>query len=124
VPRHSFQPTDEQRKLVKSLSALGLCQNEICHMVRLRSPKTLRKHFRQELASGMAEANTAVARVAYEMAHSGRYPAMTFFWAKCQRKRVEQVEELEPMKPYKVEIRFPGKEGVPGYGSEASHAAV
>jgi hypothetical protein len=124
VPRPSFQPKEEQRKLVKSLSAMGLCQDDICDMVGLRSPKTLRKHFRQELASGMAEANTAVARVAYEMAVSGRYPAMTFFWAKCQRKRVEQVEEEEPTKPYKVEIRFPGKEGVPAYGSEASHAAV
>src|SRR4051795_12394354 len=70
--------------MVKSLSAMGLRQEDISNMVGLRSPKTLRKHFRQELSSGMAEANAAVAHVAYEMAVSGRFPAMTFFWEKCQ----------------------------------------
>jgi hypothetical protein len=120
MPRPSFQPTEEQRKVVKSLSALGLCHENICDMVGVRSPKTLRKHFRQELSNGMAEANALVARTAYEMALSGRFPAMTFFWAKCNGKRAETVEEEEPIKPGKVEIRFPGKEGVPGYETRVS----
>ncbi|MFL6416150.1 MAG: hypothetical protein ACJ74Y_10850 [Bryobacteraceae bacterium] len=49
-------------------------------MVGVRSPKTLRKHFEAELASGMAEANAVVARVASEMAVSGGFPVMSFFW--------------------------------------------
>ena len=93
-------------------------------MVGVRSPKTLRKHFRQELSSGMAEANAVVARVAYEMALSGRYPAMTIFWTKCQSKRVEQVEEEEPMKPSKVELRFPGKEDRPEYQTRIFHGTT
>ena len=120
MPRPSFQPTEQLRKLVKSLSALGRSHEEICVMVGVRSPKTLRKHFRQELSSGMAEANAVVARVAYEMALSGRYLAMTIFWIKCQRQRVEQVEEQAPTGPWKVELRFPDKGEVRVYGSEGS----
>src|SRR5947207_9488960 len=52
--------------------------------VRLLRPKTLRKHFSEELSKGLAEATAAVARTAYEMALSGRYPAMLLFWLKCQ----------------------------------------
>ena len=84
MPRPSFRPTPEQRKLVKSLAAVGLRQEWICGMLRLRSPKTLRKHFPEELSKGLAEATAAVARTAYEMALSGRYPAMLLFWLKCQ----------------------------------------
>jgi hypothetical protein len=84
MPRPSFKPTPEQRKLVRSLAALGLRQEWICEMLHLRSPKTLRKHFREELSKGQAEATAAVARTAYEMAFSGRYPAMLMFWLKCQ----------------------------------------
>jgi hypothetical protein len=83
MPRPSFKPTDEQRALVKSLAAVGLPQEDICKLLELRSPKTLRKHFEQELSQGLAEATAVVARTAYEMAISGRYPAMTFFWLKC-----------------------------------------
>lgn len=124
MPRPSYQPTDEQRQMVKSLSAMGLRQEDICDMVGLRSPKTLRKHFRQELSSGMAEANAAVAHVAYEMAVSGRFPAMTFFWEKCQRPRVEEFAEEEPRKPCKVEIRFPGKEDRPEYQTRILHGTA
>jgi hypothetical protein len=84
MPRPSFQPTAEQRKLVRSLAAMGLRQEWICDMLRLRSPKTLRKHFQEELWAGLAEATAAVTGRAFEMAHSGRYPAMLLFWLKCR----------------------------------------
>jgi len=84
MPRPSFRPTPEQRKLVRSLAALGLRQEWICQMLHFRSPKTLRKHFPEELSKGLAEATAAVARTACEMALSGRYPAMLLFWLKCQ----------------------------------------
>ena len=80
VPRPSFRPTKERRKLVRSLAAIGCKQESIATALGIRSPKTVRKHFRKELLQGMAEANAAVRRVAYEMASSGKYPIMTRFW--------------------------------------------
>jgi hypothetical protein len=75
-------------------------------MVGVRSPKTLRKHFQAELSSGMAEANAVVARVAYEMAVSGRFPAMSFFWTKCQRPRSLSVETEEQASSYTTTLEF------------------
>jgi hypothetical protein len=80
VPRPSFKAHREQRKLVKSLAALGLPQEQIATTIGIRSPKTLRKHFRKEIRQGTAEANAAVARVAFEMATSGKWPVMTRYW--------------------------------------------
>ena len=77
MPRPSFRVKEEDRKLVRSLAALGLRQDQIAETVGLRSPKTLRKHFRRELDAGLAEATLMVARVAYDMATSGRYPQMS-----------------------------------------------
>ena len=93
MPRPSFRVKDGDRKLVHSLAALGLRQEQIAESVGLRSPKTLRKHFRTELDGGLAEATLSVVRVAHEMATSGRYPQMTMFWDKCQRVLNETPEQ-------------------------------
>jgi hypothetical protein len=93
MSRPSFCAKDRDRKLVHSLAALGLRQEQIAESVGLRSPKTLRKHFRKELDAGLAEATLSVVRVAHEMATSGRYPQMTMFWDKCQRVLNETPEE-------------------------------
>src|SRR5436305_7245249 len=93
MPRPSFRVEEEDRKLVRSLGALGLRQDQIAETVGLRSPKTLRKHFRGELDAGLAEATLMVARVAHEMATSGRYPQMTIFWDKCQQLTSEEPKE-------------------------------
>ena len=108
MPRPSFQPTAEQRKLVRSLAALGVPQQRMCVLVGLRSPKTLRKHFRPELSNGFAEAYAAVARTAYEMAVSGRYPAMTMFWDKCQSSCVPEPEMQEKERPPRRKDRGAG----------------
>ncbi|MGI9071287.1 MAG: hypothetical protein ACR2JB_08230 [Bryobacteraceae bacterium] len=89
MPRPKFKPTEEQRRLVKTLSAIDLRQDHICMMLGLRSPKTLRKCFPRELSQGLAEATAMVARTAYEMAISDDYPAMMFFWLKCHAPRNE-----------------------------------
>jgi hypothetical protein len=96
-------------------------------MVGLRSPKTLRRHFRHELSGGMAEANAVVARVAYEMAFSGRYTVMTLFWCKCQAGSGEKLErEPERTTPgdCKVTLRFPDKRKVVRDESEELDAAA
>ena len=62
MPRPRLKPTDEQRRLVKSLAAMGTPHTDIARKIGLRSPKTLRKHFRKELEMGAMEANYRVAQ--------------------------------------------------------------
>jgi hypothetical protein len=82
--RTKFEPDPGQRQLVKSLAALGGRHEDIAQQIGLRSPKTLRKHFRGELDRGAAEANSQVARTLFKMATSGEYPGATMFWLKCR----------------------------------------
>ena len=76
MARPKFVPTDEQRRTVKSLSAYGIKQEGIARVLRFRSPKTLKKHFREELSLGEIEAVAQVAQTHYQMAKSGKYPGL------------------------------------------------
>ncbi|MFL6354801.1 MAG: hypothetical protein ACJ74Z_23525 [Bryobacteraceae bacterium] len=91
---------------MRALAALGHRHEEICVIVRLRSPKTLRKHFQWEVLRGSAEAIADVERTAYKMAESGRYPPMTMFWIKCQvlRNQVFETQEQEHVAPYRPPV--------------------
>lgn len=84
MPRPRFTPTEEQRRLVKSLSAYGVPQEQIARRIGIRSAKTLREHFREELDGGALEANTNVVQTLYKMAVSGQHPMATLFWLKCR----------------------------------------
>jgi hypothetical protein len=66
-------------------------------MIGMKSPKTLRKHFATELEEGHAETMRTLTSVAYEMAVSGRYPAMTMFWLKVMEQWSEENPAPEPM---------------------------
>jgi hypothetical protein len=120
MPRPSFRPTRDQRRLVKSLAAIGLLQDQIAKMIGIRSPKTLRKHFRKELTAGVAEAIATVSRAAYEMAVSGRYPDMTDYWLSTMDVPAESIfaaeDELLPARHTSTsEVIFP-----PEFAREAS----
>ncbi len=80
MARPSFKATKDQRKLVHSLSAIGVPQEDIAVVIGIRSPKTLRKHFGKDIARGTAEATATISATAYAMASSGKYPWMTRFW--------------------------------------------
>lgn len=84
MARPRFTPTAEQRRMVKSMAAMGIPQDQIAPLVSCKSPKTLRKHFREVLDQGNTEANFNVAKVLYKMATSGEDPAATIFWMKCR----------------------------------------
>ena len=84
MPRPNLNPTVEQRRQVKMLSACGTPQERIAKAMGIRSPKTLRKHFRQELDRGALDANTKVAGTLFQMATSGTCPTATMFWLKCR----------------------------------------
>ena len=77
MSRPKFVPTKEQRLTVKTLSAYGIKQDGIARMVGLRSPKTLRKHFGEEIILGAIEAVAQVSQTHYQMAKSGKHPAST-----------------------------------------------
>jgi hypothetical protein len=79
MPRPKLKPTDEQRRLVKQLAATGTPHEEIACMVNIHSPKTLRKHFREELDRGATEANFKVAGALFNNAMSGDTNAQKFW---------------------------------------------
>src|SRR3954454_17328002 len=84
MPRPTFLPTTDQRRQVRSMAAYGIKQEDIARSVGLRSPKTLRRHFREELDRASTEANAQVAQTLFKLASSGKSPAATIFWLKAR----------------------------------------
>jgi len=94
MARPTFQPTDEQRKLVEQLAAFGIPQEKMVQMVlgKTNKPidlKTLRKHFSLELETGELKANTKVAQCLYKQATDGNVTAQ-IFWLKTRARWKEQ----------------------------------
>jgi hypothetical protein len=85
MPRPELNPTEEQRRLVKSMAAVGVPHEDIARKVGVRSPKTLRKHFREELDMGMIDANYKVGKTLFELATGGQEVAATIFWVKTRK---------------------------------------
>jgi hypothetical protein len=97
MARPKFIPTEEQRRTVKSLAAYGIKQEGIAHVLRLRSPKSLRKHFAEELTLGAIEGVAQVAQTHYNMAKSGKHAASTIDFLDRRRRWLEgQNEESGP----------------------------
>ena len=100
MSRPQFQPTPEHRKLVVNLAACGVPQDKIAQRIGLRSPKTLRRHFRKELERGGFDANVNVISTLYNMAVSGTNTAATLFWIKCRSHWKEGSEfDRSPLPP-------------------------
>ena len=64
------EPTDENRKLVRGLAAVGVRHEDIAAKVDL-SADTLVKYYKRELDDGRVDANAAVAKSLYQQAMSG-----------------------------------------------------
>lgn len=101
--RRPFVPTDENRRTVRTLARYGVPHENIANVIGISRP-TLSKSFRHELDLGKSEANAAVMQTCFQMATSGRHPAATFFWLKCQagwreRERDNRFDEREPPPP-------------------------
>jgi hypothetical protein len=95
MPRPRLNPSTEQRRLVKSMAAMGTPHEDIAKKIGIRSPKTLRKHFRAELDLGIVEANYKVAQTLFQMATGGEEVAATIFWAKT-RNRFREEPDARP----------------------------
>ena len=68
MPRPKLNPTADDRCLVKSLAAVGTPQDQIARKIGIRSPKTLRKYYREELDLAATEANANVGGALYKSA--------------------------------------------------------
>jgi hypothetical protein len=99
MPRKPLKPTDYQRGIVKSMAAFGIPQEQIARQNGIRSAKTLRKHFRDELDLGATRANYKVAQTLYNMAISGECPAATIFWSKTRLGFRERPNDKPPAPP-------------------------
>lgn len=100
--RQSFEPTDEQRDLVKKLTGFGMRQVEVCKVITNAngspiSDVTLRKHFRDELDIGEMDANAKVANALFKNAMQGSVAAQ-IFWMKA-RARWRETDRLELSNP-------------------------
>jgi hypothetical protein len=96
MPRQKFEPTDEHRQKVKALAGFGVSRQQICTLIGIQSPKTLRKYFRKELETGVVEAAAAVQRVALRLAASGHNPRMTRRWLERHQQRSRRTLGHEP----------------------------
>ena len=97
--RPPFKPTAEKREQVITMSSNGVPHRQQAPLIGCSSPKTLRKHFREELNIGKIQANAKVAGALYQSALNGNVKAQTF-WLKTvsgwqEKGEVEIVSESE-----------------------------
>lgn len=78
-----YQPTDDQRRQVLTMTGFGIRHEDICTSLQI-DKKTLYKHFRRELDTGMTEANVRVARALYANAVQHNNVAAQIWWTKTR----------------------------------------
>jgi len=83
VPRKKLTPTEEQRRHVKSLAAVGIDPPDLARYFRV-SEKTFLKYYRDEIFRGPLEANAKVGKTLLDMATDGQTPAATIYWSKAR----------------------------------------
>jgi hypothetical protein len=82
MPRKPFAVNEPVRERVRHLAGVGVRQDDIAKIIGC-APKTLRKHFRDDLDRGVAEANAIVAGSLFAAAKGGSVPAQ-IFWMKTR----------------------------------------
>ena len=95
MARKAFLATDESRKKVRELAARGVPHEDIATIIGCDAT-TLRKHFRDELDRGMAEANAAVCGFLFAAAEAGNVAAQ-IFWAKTRMHFRERETPRDPI---------------------------
>ena len=81
--RRAYEPTPEDRLKVARMARLGFPQTDIAKVFAM-APKSLRKHFREELKISGIEATVDVIETLYKMATSGTNTTASIFWAKTR----------------------------------------
>ena len=76
------KPTEESRKIVKSLTAVGPTVQDIALKLHI-NVDTVRKYYKEELDVGRVDANFTIGSALYDNAKSGSVPAQ-IFWLKAR----------------------------------------
>lgn len=95
----AHKPTDANRKQVETLAAFGIPEWDIAKVVGV-DPKTLRKHYRDELDLGHIKANAKVAQNLFNKACGEGRESVTaaIFWLRTRAGWREQPAGEEPGK--------------------------
>ena len=101
-PDQTHYPTEAQRQTVQLHTTVGTDQETISRVIGI-DPKTLRKHYRDELDLAKCKANATVGGALFNKAKSGDTAAM-IFWMKTQagwreKQDVNHVSEDGSMSP-------------------------
>jgi len=91
--RRAHRPDPAQRRQVEAMAAYGIPENDISRVVGV-DPKTLRKHYREELDLGETKANAQVAGFLFNAAKNGNVTAQ-IFWLKTRARWREVPVELK-----------------------------
>ncbi|MEX0406774.1 hypothetical protein ABGN05_13975 [Aquibium sp. LZ166] len=96
MPRPRHQPDPQQCRQVEALAGYGTPEHEIAAMIGI-DPKTLRRHYRQELDLGHTKANARVAENLFRKATGDGRESVTaaIFWLKTRARWKEvSIHEL------------------------------
>lgn len=117
--RKPHQPTDKMRAQVQALSSFGIPQDVIADFLDL-APKTLRKHYAEELRKAGVQANAQVSKFLYEAA-SGRALSRGAAFSDCLRAAMFWAKtRMGWSETHKHELSGPGGGPVETIGREMS----
>ena len=97
--RRAHQPDMASRRQVEAMAGYGVPETDIAGVIGI-DPKTLRRHYRDELKHGHVKANARVAESLYRKATSDGAQSVTaaIFWLKTRAGwRDTSVHEVEPI---------------------------
>ena len=83
--RRAHQPDPLQRRQVEAMAAYGVPETDIARVIGI-DPKTLRRHYRDELDTGHIKANSKVAEALFRKATTDGAQSVTaaIFWLKAR----------------------------------------
>jgi DNA modification methylase len=95
MPRAKLNPTEEDRRRMRSLSVCGIEPDDIAKYSGL-SEKALQKYYGKDIFRARVEANAKVGKTLFEMAGGGDEVAATIFYMKTRAGFREQQETAAP----------------------------
>jgi len=127
MARPSHQPLPALCRQVEAMAGYGVPEIDIARVVGI-DPKTLRKHYRDELDTGQVKANAKVAENLYRKATGEGREAVTaaIFWLKTRAGWKEtSVHEVggRDGQPIEVEVQEPARETLTRLLSAMAHRA-
>ena len=96
-----YTPTAENKKLVKTLAAVGITFEDIATKLEI-SADTLVKYYKKELDDGRIDANASIGQTLFQQAKNGN-TAAAIFWLKT-RARWKETQAVELSGPDGAEM--------------------